>query len=103
MSENIIITISLLLPIVFAVSVILLKINDVEWFDTLLAWIVVEHMFIAKFLRVDLEKHAASGGFINFFAFVPWVMLLTLILNYLLTAVIIYGVLTAAKEVIWFL
>lgn len=56
----------------------------------------VEHLYIAIALGIDLNKHS-SGGFIPF-PVVPWVLVLSGVLDYLLLTAIAYGVLIVREK-----
>ena len=97
--DSVCLVISLAVPIVFAVTIWVMKMFEVneDITDPILIWVIIEHMLIAKLLAVDLEKYRSSGGFISLFSFVPWVMALTLILNCLVAASLVYVVITPIK------
>lgn len=86
------IAISLIIPLIFGLVCILLK-DRYEFPGFLLFWVLIEHYLIAKILFLDPDKNGEpTGGFLSV-SIINRVLALTLLVDYLIVAAVIYGIL----------
>ena len=60
--------------------------------------IYLEHLKIALFAGIDIEKYGTGGGWISI-PIVPWIFLFTIILDYLILVLIIYFLLIISTKI----